>query len=94
MRQEYAALRAGWGGIAAYDGWFARPLNNAHLVAVAAYAQHVPAFAALLRDQGGDLGSFYAAAAALAALAPEARAARLAELGAEGGPASLEPGVR
>src|SRR5690606_9758840 len=31
MRAEYALLKAEWGGVPAYDAWFAQPLNNATL---------------------------------------------------------------
>ncbi len=59
MRQEYAAIRAGWGDVLAFDAWFERDLNNAHLASVAAYRRFVPAFATLLRQQDGDLDAFY-----------------------------------
>jgi predicted aminopeptidase len=77
---EYRAAKAGWGGYAGYDAWFARGPNNAQLASVALYTQRVPSFEALLRREGGDLARFYGAARQLAALSKEERDARLAEL--------------
>ena len=62
---------------AGYDTWFARKPNNAQLAAVAIYTQMVPAFQALLRREGGDLGRFYAAVKKLAALPKDERTAQL-----------------
>lgn len=51
-----------------HASWFAEGLNNAQLNAVATYKQQVPAFAALLRAQDGDLAAFYRTVRALAKL--------------------------
>lgn len=60
LRAEYEELKVGrWGGYSGYDGWFARNLNNAHLVSLGMYHQHVPAFQALLARSRGDLRAFY-----------------------------------
>jgi predicted aminopeptidase len=59
LRNDYAALKAGWNGHADFDKWFEQDLNNAHLAAVGMYHQHVAAFQKLLAQQGGDLGAFY-----------------------------------
>jgi predicted aminopeptidase len=40
--------RPSWGGYAGYDRFFAEPLSNAHLAAIATYNDFVPAFRALL----------------------------------------------
>ena len=48
LRRQYAGLKAGWGGYAGYDRWFAGPLVNPQFAAVATYQQWVPAFLALL----------------------------------------------
>ncbi|MBX3612798.1 MAG: aminopeptidase [Burkholderiaceae bacterium] len=84
LRRDYEALKQQWGGYAGYDRWFAQPLTNAHLASVATYTEQVPAFRALLAQEGDDLPAFYAAARrlgelpkadrerALAALAPQA----------------------
>ena len=85
---KIAALRAGYEaaksdpasalyGFAGYDRYFAQPLNNANLAAVATYTQRVPAFARLLRDEHNDLPAFYASVRGLAKLAPGERNARL-----------------
>jgi predicted aminopeptidase len=46
---------SGWGG---YDRYFAQALNNAHLGAIGAYNDLVPAFEAVLRAEGDDLPRF------------------------------------
>lgn len=66
LRTEYAAVKAGWGGYAGYDGWFDADLNNARLLPFGLYHEWVPAFAALFRDVGGDWRAFHDAVAALA----------------------------
>ncbi len=70
LRDEYAVLRGQW-EYTGYDRWFAGPLNNAQLATVASYNDLVPAFAALLKELGGDLERFYERVARLAEL-PEA----------------------
>ena len=82
MRERYAALKASWDGYAGYDGWFARELNNARLVAVSTYRRRVPAFAALFEEVGRDLARFHEAAEALGELPEDERSARLDELAA------------
>ena len=97
MRARYEALKASWDGYAGYDGWFARELNNARLVAVSTYRRRVPAFAALFEESGRDMRRFHAAAERLGELPAEARAARLDELGAATGAGvvgSLDAGRR
>jgi predicted aminopeptidase len=76
MRVDYADLKDRWGGAAEYDQWFAQPLNNATLVAVATYRRWVPAMRERLDRVGLD--QFYLDMEVLAAL-PEAE--RLACLG-------------
>jgi predicted aminopeptidase len=80
LESEYRTLRSGWGGFSGYDAWFAGTPNNAQLASVAAYAQRVPAFEALLEREGGRLPAFYAAVRALAALPKEERDARMRAL--------------
>ena len=82
LRNDYAALKATWGGAAEYDAWFAQPLNNAALASVATYTQWVPALKARLDRVG--LTAFYADVAALVELDAAERAARLHEWGEEG----------
>ena len=47
---QYAQLRASWGGWSGYDRWVAR-LNNASLAALAEYEDLTPAFEALYHSQ-------------------------------------------
>jgi predicted aminopeptidase len=79
LQRDYRALRRDWEG-AAFDRWFARDLNNAHLASLATYQHWVPALRRLLHSLDGDLAAFHAAAQRLAALSREERAARLRAL--------------
>ena len=85
-------MRAGWGDVLAFDAWFERDLNNAHLASVAAYRRFVPAFAALLRQQDGDLDRFYRAVEEIAAKELPERHRLLLELidDKPGGPEPVE----
>ena len=49
LQHEYQTLKQSWDGCAGYDRWFAEPLSNAHLAALATYHNLVPAFRALLQ---------------------------------------------
>jgi predicted aminopeptidase len=80
MREEYAQLRAGWGGFSGYDAWLNKDLNNAKLGSIATYNQLVPAFDALLKREHGDLPLFYAEVKRLAKLSRGERDKALAEL--------------
>jgi predicted aminopeptidase len=81
LRRDYAALRDGpWQGDTRFDGWFARPLNNARLLPFGLYEQWVPAFAALFAEVDDDWRRFYARVAELASLPREARHRALAVL--------------
>lgn len=73
MKHGYADLKASWGGYAGYDPWFSRPLNNATLGSISLYTKWVPAFQALLEQEGGDLPRFYLRVAKLADLPKEER---------------------
>jgi predicted aminopeptidase len=77
MRTAYQELKAGWGGIGAYDRWFSSSLNNAQLSTVSSYNELVPALARLLQNQGGDLAAFYTRVGELADLSQEDRESRL-----------------
>ena len=69
-RQKYAGLKADWNGYSGYDPWFSddpNGLNNALLGSVAAYAEHVPTFLALLERLNGDFPALYAAVRTCAA---------------------------
>jgi len=80
LRREYEALKAGWGGDAAYDSWMADGFNNARLLPFGLYHEWVPAFAALFREAGGEWAAFYREAEQLAQLDPEPRRERLRRL--------------
>lgn len=73
MKQSYADLKASWGGYAGYDPWFSQPMNNATLGSISLYTKWVPAFQALLEQEGGDLPRFYLRVAALADLPKDER---------------------
>jgi len=83
FRDEYAKLRAGWGGDPSrwrgYDLWVERA-NNAAFGAQAAYDELVPGFEALFRREGGDWRRFYDAAKELAGLPKEVRHQKLKEI--------------
>ncbi len=81
LQREYRALRDGrWGGFAGYDRFFDRQPGSAHLAAVGAYNDWVPAFEALLAASGGDLPTFYARVKQLGALDKPTRLAELRRL--------------
>jgi predicted aminopeptidase len=82
MNDEYAALKASWGGFAGFDRLLARGLNNAFLVSIASYTELLPAFRALLAQEKGDLPAFYRAVRELSKLEKPERNARLARLAA------------
>ena len=80
LGRDYENLKAGWGGFGGYDRWVAQKPNNAQIASPAISTPQVPAFQALLRQQGGELARFYAAVKELAALPKEERTARLRQL--------------
>jgi predicted aminopeptidase len=81
LQAEYQTLRdCSWGGFAGYDRWFAGTINNATMASVGLYLDGLPAFRALLADNGEDLQRFYGAVRTLAALPQDRRGARLASL--------------
>lgn len=82
MSDEYAALKASWGGFSGFDALIGSGANNAFLVSIASYTELVPAFRALLAQEKGDLPSFYRAVRELAKLDKPERDARLAGLAA------------
>ncbi len=77
LKEEYLALKESWGGYSGYDRWFAEPLSNAHLSAIATYHDFVPGFRAMLVQQK-NFGQFYDAVRALALLNKEERHQQLA----------------
>ncbi len=74
MQSRFRALRDGpWAGYKGYDRFFAQPLNNAHLAAIGAYFDRVPAFEALMQATGSDMAAFFREAKRIAALRKDAR---------------------
>jgi predicted aminopeptidase len=74
LHDRYQALRDGsWGGFKGYDRFFAQPLNNAHLAAIGAYYDRVPAFEVLMRRTGPDMAAFFREVRRIAALRKDAR---------------------
>ena len=80
LQADYQRMKAGWGGYAGYDRFFAEPLSNAHLASIATYSDFVPAFRALLAREK-TFPAFYAAARRLADLDRDERHRQLKALG-------------
>lgn len=59
------------------ERWLAVQLNNAQLASIATYTQLVPAFRALLTQQHGDMGRFFAEVKQMSALPQDERNAVL-----------------
>ena len=83
FRARYQALKAQWAAAGTpfdgYDRWVAQA-NNASFALQAAYDGWVPAFEALLAQEGGDWARFHAAVRGLGALPRDERDARLRAL--------------
>ena len=77
LRTQYQQRKGEWGGVHDHDGWFARPLNNAHLNTVATYYDLVPAFQRRLAANNGDLEKFFREMKGLARLSKAERQRRL-----------------
>lgn len=58
LRDRFRELRRKWGG-RGLEGWLTRDINNADLVSLATYQEHVPTFRRLLDDCCGDFGRFF-----------------------------------
>ena len=81
LRDRFHALRDGpWGGFKGYDRFFAQPLNNAHLAAIGAYFDRVPAFEALMQRTGYGMPAFFREVRRIAALRKDARDRKLDQL--------------
>jgi len=81
MQDDYAALKVSWNDYGGYDNWFARDLNNAHLIGVSTYRRLVPAFAAMFKEAGDDLPAFYALAKKVSDLPADERRKRMEQYG-------------
>jgi len=73
MRVHFGNLKADHAGMAVYDAWFNRPINNAQLISVATYQDWVPAFGRILSESGEDLTKFYRKCKQLAESEPSER---------------------
>lgn len=81
LRDAYQQLRKGWGDDGGFDHWMGPGLNNAHLISVELYHQHLPGFQALLERHGGKLAAFYRAVETLGRLPKAERDAQLSSVG-------------
>lgn len=81
LQDDYQLLKASWDGFAGYDRFFAEPITNAHLAAVGAYNDFLPAFRALMAREK-SMPRFYAAARKLSKLDKPERHKRLKQLAA------------
>lgn len=77
LRDEYARQSADGKIGDDYRRWFERDLNNARLVPVGVYHEHVAAFRALFAEEGGDWTAFYQRVQRLADLPRDQRHAQL-----------------
>jgi len=82
LREEFVQLKAARADFSSYDRWFAQQLNNALLATISTYTQLVPAFQALLAQQNGDMGRFFAAVKEISKL-PEAERATVLQMALE-----------
>jgi predicted aminopeptidase len=78
LKYRYSELRRRWQDYGGYDAWFARPLSNADLVAVATYEDCVPGLRRELAA-AGSLREFHRRAAALGELPRAQRHAAVCE---------------
>ena len=81
LRRDYDEMKKLWGGYAGFDSGMEN-LNNAKLLSIGLYHDHVAAFESLLAHHGRELAAFYRAVTDLARLPKAARDAALASLGA------------
>ncbi|MDH4285596.1 MAG: aminopeptidase [Gallionellaceae bacterium] len=77
MKRAYAVLKQSWDWDSRYDKWFEQDLNNAKIASQALYTQLLPAFEALLEQEGRDLPRFYRRVQTLAKQTKEERLAAL-----------------
>jgi predicted aminopeptidase len=93
LQEEYRMIKSErWGGFSGFDRWFGQSINNATLASVGIYHQLVPAFQALLTNNGDDLGRFYEAVRDLASVAKPERQRRLAHALEQGRRSKLATG--
>lgn len=83
MKSSYQKLKKDWDGYSGYDKWFSSEINNAKIAAITTYADFVPAFTSLLRQNNNDFKKFYLQTKALGALPEKERTAKLEKLSNE-----------
>lgn len=93
LKDEYQTLKTAWGGYQGYDRWFAEPLSNAHLAAIATYHDYVPSFRALLLQEK-KFSTFYQAVQTWAELDPAERHRQLLRIGPHTLPAVVASEIR
>jgi predicted aminopeptidase len=81
LHSSFELLKAGWGGHAPFESWFAGDLNNAHLASIATYFTCVPGFERELAAAGGNLAAFYARVREIAKLDQQKRDAMVCGTG-------------
>ena len=86
MRDAYERAKAGDPSLSGFDRWFAGAANagpnNASLAAIALYSDRVPAFRAMLKEEGGNFPRFYERVKVLAAMPKVERDAVLTAIAA------------
>ena len=87
LSADYAHDGKAWDPRGRYARWFAGPINNAQIAAVASYTERLPAFQAMLALADDDLTRFYAQVRDLGRLPASERRRRLDALQ---GPFSLD----
>ena len=80
MRHEFESLSRQKASLSVFSHWFEDPLNNARLISISTYNDHVPAFKQLLQDSQYDLKLFYQNCRRLADFRPSIRLKTLLEL--------------
>ena len=60
LKREYESLKiANEKSKSSWDGWFAKDLNNANMIAIGAYYAKVDGFSKIFENAGGDFSAFY-----------------------------------
>ncbi|MEJ2084704.1 MAG: aminopeptidase [Acidobacteriota bacterium] len=80
LRQQYLELAAADESWVIFDEWFGAGLNNARLLAIAAYHDYEPALQRVLARCDFDLSCFYAESATIAEMSQEERSTTLGSL--------------
>ncbi len=93
MQTAFRQLKSDQAGLAVYDAWFNRPLNNAQLISVSTYHNWVPAFSKILTESSGDLNKFYQKCRQLAQKAPSERERILTQYLQNASSAEQRPGA-